>query len=63
MKANTKRADGGGRSMKIQRNCLLEITQLPEALKMSEEGVAKAGQKGRLVRVTMRDEVNCIPVS
>ena len=42
-------------------NCVLEVTQLPEALGTGEEGVAEVVKIGGLVRVTMRGDINSIP--
>jgi hypothetical protein len=42
-------------------NCALKVTQLPDALETSEEGVAEVVKTGGLERVTMRGEVNGIP--
>ena len=46
----------------VPRKCVLEVTQLPEALETSEEGVAEAVEKAGFLRVTMRGELNSIPV-
>lgn len=45
------------------RICLLKITQLPDAIETSEQGIAEIAQTGRLVGVAIRGEVNCVPVS
>jgi hypothetical protein len=45
------------------RNCVLDVTQLPEALETSSEGGTEVVKTAGLVRVpvTMRGEVNNIP--
>ena len=49
-------------SIPVPRNCILEVTQLPEAIETSEGGVAEGTKTTRLVRVTMGSEVNSTPV-
>jgi len=49
-------------SIHVPRNCVLEVTQLPEALETSEEAAAEVAKMVGLVRVTIRGEVKSIPV-
>ena len=49
-------------SIPLPRNCILEVTQPPEALETSDEGIAEVVKTTRFVGVTMRCEVNSIPL-
>ncbi|KAG8216999.1 hypothetical protein J3R82DRAFT_7312, partial [Butyriboletus roseoflavus] len=50
------------RGIQMPRECLLEVTQLPEALETGLESITEVVQIARFVGVTIRSEVNSIRV-
>ena len=43
-----------------RQNCVLKVTQLPEALETSFEALSEVAKMGRLVRVPARSDINNI---